>query len=231
MILRYNMGMRYCVYCHTNKINQKKYVGITRNVPERRWNNGRGYVNNKYFSRAIEKYGWHNFFHEILYTDLSKEQAEEIEVQLIREYDSANPEHGYNIELGGNGTGRIKDETRKRISEALKGHICSEETKRKISIANSGKSRRKRGRMSAENIEKNRQAHLGQIPWNKGRSWNPDEKAKCNGKAVYCIELNKTYRTAHEASAELGIDFSSICKCAKGKVKRAGGYHWKYPEE
>ena len=220
--------MRYCVYCHTNKINQKKYIGITRNVPERRWNNGRGYTNNRYFSRAIEKYGWHNFLHEILYTDLSKEQAEEIEIQLIKEYDSANPDHGYNIELGGNGTGRFTDETRRRISEALKGHGCSEETKRKISEAKAGKSQGKGRKMSAESIEKNRLAHIGQTPWNKGRRWTDEEKAKCGGKAVLCVELNKRFRTAHEAAKELNLDFSAICKCARGKKKTTGGYHWQY---
>jgi len=220
--------MKYCVYCHTNKINNKKYIGITRNIPERRWNNGRGYLNNDHFHRAIEKYGWHNFSHEILYTDLSKEQAEEIEIALIKEYDSANPEHGYNIELGGNGTGRITDETRKRISDALKGHGCSEETRRKISISQTGKKYPNKPKPSREQMEKLRLANIGRMPWNKGRPWTDKEKAKCNGKQVYCIELNRTYTTAHEASRELNIDFSSICKCARGKANCAGGYHWQY---
>lgn len=70
----YNISMKkYCVYCHTNKINGKKYIGITSQKPQHRWKNGQGYRNNEYFFRAIEKYGWHNFTHEILYTDLSKE--------------------------------------------------------------------------------------------------------------------------------------------------------------
>lgn len=223
--------MIYCVYCHTNKVNNKKYIGITSNIPERRWNNGRGYVNNKYFYRAITKYGWHNFVHEILYTDLSKEEAEELEIALIKEYDSANPQHGYNIELGGNSTGRIPKDTRAKISEALKGHVCSDETKRKISQANKGKKRAKRGKMPKEFVERNRISHIGQIPWNKGRAWNDEEKAKCNGKAVYCVELDKTYRTAHEAARIHGIDFSLLCKCARGKAKSAGGYHWRYVKE
>lgn len=45
-----------------------------------------------------------------------------------------------------------------------------------------------------------------------------------------CVELNKIYRTAHEAGEDLGIDFSSICKCVKGKAKTVGGYHWIYAE-
>ena len=222
--------MKYCVYCHTNKINNKKYVGITRNIPEKRWNNGRGYINNKYFYRAILKYGWHNFLHEVLYTDLTKEQAEAIEIELIKEYDSANPKYGYNIELGGNGTGRVTDITRKRISEALKGHSCSEETKEKIRQYQTGKRYPNKPKPSSEHMEKLRLANIGRTPWNKGRAWTDEEKAKCNGKQIYCVELNRTYMTAHEASRELSIDFSSICKCVRGKAKRAGGYHWQYIE-
>lgn len=219
--------MKYCVYCHTNKVNNKKYIGITRNIPERRWNNGRGYINNIYFSRAIEKYGWHNFSHEILYTDLTKEQAEEIEIKLIKEYDTANHKHGYNIELGGNGKGRVTIETRQKISKALKGHKTSEETRLKISLSNTGKKHPNKPKPSKEHMEKLRLANIGKPTWNKGRPWTDEEKAKCNGKPVYCVELDKIYRTAHEAARELNLDFSSICKCAKGKQKSTGGFHWK----
>lgn len=80
--------MKYCVYCHTNKINGKKYIGITSQKPEHRWRNGEGYKNNEYFYHSIQKYGWHNFSHEILYTDLSKIEAENLEIKLIAEYDT-----------------------------------------------------------------------------------------------------------------------------------------------
>lgn len=224
--------MKYCVYCHTNKINGKKYVGITSQIPTRRWNNGNGYINNKYFYRAIKKYGWHNFSHEILYTDLEKEQAENLEIRLIKEYKSTNPQNGYNIENGGNSADKFTDEIKSKISKALKGHKCSNETRDKISQANKGRPSPNKGRkMSEELVLKNSISHKGQNAWNKGRPWNADEKAKCGGKPVLCVELNKIYRTAHEASAELGIDFSSICKCRKGKVKTAGGFHWKPAEE
>ena len=217
----------YCVYCHTNKINGKRYIGITCNNPQTRWRNGYGYVNNKHFFRAIQKYGWHNFSHEILYTRLSKAEAEVLEVKIIAEYDTANPAYGYNIELGGNGTEKFTDDIKKKISDSLKGHYVSEETKKKISKSNSGKTSPKKGRKcTPEEIKKNSLSHLGQKPWNKGKVWSKEEKAKFGGKAVKCVELNKVFRSAHEAGEELGVSFSSICKCRKGEIKTAGGYHF-----
>lgn len=229
----YNIIMKeYCVYCHTNKINDKRYVGITSQKPEQRWRNGNGYRNNEYFFRAIEKYGWHNFSHEILYTGLSKRDAERIEVRLIKEWETFKNAYGYNIELGGNATKTVSESTRHKISQALLGHDCSEFTRRKISEANKGKSSHMKGKkQTAKQVEKNRLAHFGQKPWNKGRSWTDEERAKCNGKAVVCVETKVIYLTAHEANRLTGIDFSSICKCCKGTVKTAGGYHWVTAEE
>jgi len=222
--------MKYCIYCHINKVNGKKYIGITSQKPENRWRNGNGYKNNNHFYKAIEKYGWHNFTHEILYTDLSKKEAESLEIKIISEYNTTNPLKGYNIELGGNSTEKFTDEIKKKISKALKGHACTDETRKKISKAKTGK-KIKRDKMTPEQIEKNRISHLGQTPWNKGRPWTNEEKAKCGGKKVKCVELDKVYNSAHEAGADLKLDFSSICKCAKGKAKTVGGYHWEYIKE
>lgn len=227
----YNMNNDYCVYCHKNRLNNKRYIGITCQNPQSRWRNGKGYINNDYFYRSIQKYGWDNFEHIILHEKLTKEKAELLEIKIISEYKTTNPNFGYNIERGGNSTEKFTNEIKQKISNSLKGHVCSEETRRKISEANKGKTRKKRGKMSLENIEKNRIGHFGQTPWNKGRPWSPEEKAKCGGKPVKCIELNKIYRSAHEAGESLNIDFSSICKCTNGKAKTAGGYHWILAEE
>lgn len=56
----------WCVYMHTNNINGKRYIGISQN-PKRRWKNGNGYKT-QLFGKAINKYGWDNFTHEILFT-------------------------------------------------------------------------------------------------------------------------------------------------------------------
>lgn len=113
---------RYTVYMHITP-NGKRYVGITSLEPVKRWCNGMGYKTQPLFFRAITKYGWHNIEHKVLYTDLTKERAIEIEIQLIAEYDSTNPQNGYNCTIGGEGANgvRLSEVTRKKISESHKG--------------------------------------------------------------------------------------------------------------
>ena len=101
-----NEERKYCVYCHTNKVNGKKYVGITSRKPEKRWGkNGKGYKCCPYFYRAIKKYGWDTFTHDILFKELSKEEAESKEIELIAEWDLNNTKFGYNITKGGETVG------------------------------------------------------------------------------------------------------------------------------
>lgn len=92
--------MIYSVYAHTSP-SGKKYIGITKQKPERRWNKGKSYSSNSYFTKAIEKYGWDNFQHEVLFEVDSLEQAKELEVKLIAQYRSDEREYGYNITKGG----------------------------------------------------------------------------------------------------------------------------------
>lgn len=95
------MDKCFTVYCHTNKHNGKKYIGITSLTPKARWLNGKGY-RGMIFGRAIQKYGWDSFVHEILFTGLSETEAASKEIELIKEYKTRNPKYGYNQSKGGN---------------------------------------------------------------------------------------------------------------------------------
>ena len=91
----------YCVYIHKNKQNGKVYIGQTCQKPERRWSNGYGYKGCPKFYAAIQKYGWDNFEHIIVQEYLTKEEADNLEKELISKYDSTSKEAGYNISIGG----------------------------------------------------------------------------------------------------------------------------------
>ena len=89
------------VYKHTFP-NGKVYIGITKMSPKQRWGNqGKGYYHNKEMWEAIKKYGWNNIHHEILYENMTTEEADRLEKELIKKYDSLNPQKGYNKTAGG----------------------------------------------------------------------------------------------------------------------------------
>ena len=94
---------KYCVYIHTNKLNNKKYVGITCRPPEVRWNHGRGYQTNLHFWHAIEKVGWDNFSHDIIAEGLTKQEAHQLEMELIQFHNTTDSACGYNHSCGGEG--------------------------------------------------------------------------------------------------------------------------------
>lgn len=118
----------FTVYKHTSP-NGKVYIGITSQKPEYRWDNGNGYRNQRLFYRAIQKYGWKNITHEILFNNLTEEEAKLTEQLYIALYDSFNVKYGYNQTLGGDGALGNKnrlgkyhtEETKKKISKTKKG--------------------------------------------------------------------------------------------------------------
>ena len=98
----------YTVYMHVFP-NNKVYIGITQQEPEKRWKNGLGYdAHQTLMKRAIKKYGWQNIKHEILYKNLNKNEACNKEIELIALYDSTNKQKGYNVSKGGEGAIGVK---------------------------------------------------------------------------------------------------------------------------
>lgn len=45
-------------------------------------------------------------------------------------------------------------------------------------------------------------------------------------KAVYCVELDKTFNSIKEAMLETNA--KCISRCCNGKCETSGGYHWRY---
>ena len=128
----------YTVYMHICP-NNKKYIGITGQEVERRWNHGEGYSHQRLFYRAILKYGWNNIEHKIIKTNLDKLEAENIEKSLIEKYNTTNSDFGYNITKGGDG-GALgvspSKETRQKLSKASKKSWQTKERREKQRYVN-----------------------------------------------------------------------------------------------
>jgi group I intron endonuclease len=115
----------FYIYAIQNMINNKIYIGQTKN-PEYRWYchknnsfNEKTACYNTYIARAIRKYGVDSFQFDIIenYDNINDcNNAEEFWIKFLFSHNSSI---GYNIKLGGN------------------NHSMSEATKQKIGVANS----------------------------------------------------------------------------------------------
>lgn len=153
---------RFYVYKHTFP-NGKAYVGISsRKNPNYRYGNGGSRYNTDLMRRAIQKYGWENIQHEIIKSGITREEAELLEQQLIKEGQYNNSNYGYNLASGGHFPSMHED-TKKKLSIINMGHPVSDETRSKISSKHLGvpKSKEAKAKMS--------ESKKGREPWNKGK--------------------------------------------------------------
>lgn len=243
--------MRFIVYKHTTP-NGKVYIGITSRKPEYRWNNGKGYMHNEYFYRAINKYGWDNIKHEILFTNLTREQAEAKEVELIKYYDSTNRFKGYNIKAGGD-TCKASEETKLKMSKVMKGKFkglyvggnspraqainqydlqgnfikkweASTEIQRELNIAYS----------SVIKCCRKQRKSAGGYQWSYSSDDDINEyhivNGKCRAVNQYDLDGNfiKRWDSVQQANDELKISKGSISKVCCGMINHAKGYVWRY---
>ena len=214
----------YCVYLHTNIINGKKYVGITCQEPNKRWKNRTGYnprgKGKSKFYNAILKYGWNNFEHEIVASNLTREEANNFEHILIISLKTNNSEYGYNITDGGDGWTRIKhtEKTKQKISESNKGKIAwnkgkllTEEQKEKVRLSHLGK------KCSTETKNKMSVAHKNKP--------NLHQRKK-----VLNEETKEVFDSLTQAAFAYNVSIQAIYQAIKTN-KTSKGFHWKYYEE
>ena len=156
----------YCVYMHINKLNGKKYIGQTYNIKERWRCKGKNYVTCIKFFNALKKYGWDNFYHIVVKDKLFREEADKLEKELIKKYDTIK--NGYNLKEGGS-RGELSEKSLQKMSESLKrGYIEHPERKEKIRRKNLGRKaseelKRKLSKCSSRAISINIEGELGSI--------------------------------------------------------------------
>jgi len=235
------MNNNYTVYMHTNIINNKKYIGITSKKPLIRWEKGTGYRSNKYFYRAICKYGWDDgFIHTIIEINLSKSKACKKEIELIAFYQSNNPLYGYNLSSGGEKGGLGVKKSKETIEKlratdhsfVKKPVICIETGITYASITEASLSTK----ICFKNISKccyhyQKKTH--------GLHWefvNEKDKTNCNINNNNNDELKVVCIETEEIIVLNSSIYNKSCKqsirnCCNGKSKTALKLHWIYYDE
>lgn len=247
----------YSLYVHVNKENHKAYFGITSRNPKVRWANGNGYKQNAHFYSAIQKYGWDGFTHVVIRNDLTKEEACEKERAYIAEFDTANPLSGYNNDLGGIANGKMSDATKGKLSASHKALCADPEVRKQMgdiqkkrfsdpnerkrlsdahreywskpeSHVKASQAQRKSFQENPERRETQSKAHFAYYeahPEAKAEKEIPVNQYTLGG------ELVRIWRSAKEASEVGGFHRGHISSACKGKLKKHGGYIWRYNDE
>lgn len=202
----------YTLYAHITPSN-KIYFGITSKPTNVRWGTrGNGYQTQKYFYRAIQKYGWDNMQHIVIMRDLDFEIACDLEKYFINKYDTTNPKKGYNVSTGGdfgNSGHKASEETREKMrknnSHFWLGRHHTEESKQKMREAKLGKPNfklrgHKRSEENKQKISENNGMHTKQGYENWYKSTHTEEYIEKLRNAA----LNMTEETKHKISVTMG---------------------------
>lgn len=213
------------IYCITNKVNNKKYVGLTVTTLANRFKEHRADSKRKRIKmplyKAFEKYGLENFVIEQL-EEADNEVLADREIYWIDKLNTYDSRYGYNATRGGQGGRRLyNDETRKLvIAEWEKGYSIQEIHERlgigEVKISSYVK--------NLPNFKERTQEIITQrIIQARGRKVR---QYTTNGEFV------KEYATASEAQRELGLNnCSQIVDCCKHTNYTCKGFLWRYAED
>jgi group I intron endonuclease len=183
------------VYKIKNLVNGKEYVGQTTSSVDQRFKMHCTEKRNRHISNAIRNYGKENF--EIVVVAEASNQVElnDLERHYVLQFDTMYPK-GYNHRAGGNQNG-----------------ICSDELKRKISLAKKGKPNPKR---LGEFVPEERRIRISR---------------SLNGKQIKAVNLStgeiKIYETAHSTKQD-GFNPSNVVSICKGNSKRTHSKGWSF---
>lgn len=247
------MIRKHYIYKHTSP-SGKVYIGQTVNIKKRWGTNGEHYKTKKKngdfiqhsFARAILKYGWENFTHEIILECHTKAEADYAERYLIKWYKLHNI--SYNITEGGEGTMGVHQtlsserkaaiRERMRTNHPMKGKHHTPEALAKIIAANRNRTYTEeqkkamadraritlKGKSSTTEVREKLSKYKKEHPETWIGGWNKVEIHQYDLKGNYIA----SYPSATDAANALNKNINGdISRCAKGFVASAGGFLWR----
>lgn len=129
------------IYKITNQRNGKVYIGQSIDISHRQACHFYDLRNNRHKNCHLQRaYNIEPdaFTFETLCV-CKEEELDDLEKYFIKKYDTTNQDKGYNLDVGGNGAGRMSEETKKKLSKSkmgnqvMKGIKLSEEWKKHLS--------------------------------------------------------------------------------------------------
>jgi len=238
------------IYCITNKVNGKMYVGKSIHVRTRIAQHFKPQSHCIGLARAINKHGKENFIWDILLDEVPDELVNDAESFFIWQHQSLAP-RGYNLTGGGEGFDRDgvrlrsqNPEWKRKMAEKNKAMARDpkwiarnkEQSSDPTWKANHAEGLKKRSRnpewiskvgkgpnggsKTFENI-----ANLTAANRKKAKDpiWlkiNSDASRYKRGKPVVCIEMGRVFLCIRDAMRETGIADTSILTVCKGNKRR-----------
>ncbi len=229
----------YNIYIVKNLKNGRSYIGQT--CRSLKWRFQHHCCPSKssvsILSRAIQKYGRENFSIELLHETDSIDDCNRIEEELIAKHQTIGAK-GYNILKGGDAGGKHPEWRKKALSIRMQGERNpffgrrhSDEAKRKIGEQSAGRKPNLGRKFAPEMGMKISASKMGATPWNQGKPWGDDvrakikEKARCRAKPVYVRKLGTNEIIYARSAAELrdlGMGSKGSIGCA---LRRQGDFH------
>lgn len=223
--------MKSGVYKITNILNNKIYIGSSINIKSR-WSKhisdlDRNKHPNKHLQHSYNKYGKNKFIFSIELLCLPKYLLEYEQFYL----DSLQPDYNY-YKVAGSPRGRIvTEETRRKLSIANTGKKLAEKDRVRMQTVNIG---RKRSKETKDKISIAAKCRSVSLETRKRMSESFSKRTYPSlRKTVYQIDvvtntILNTFSCAEEGANQLGIGLSNIRSNLGGYSKSAGGFLWKY---
>lgn len=209
-------------YIYLIRLNGKpKYVGFTSISVDHRWKQHISSSETEehgcpLLMNGIKKHGVSAFSIETLFEHEDREYTlKTMEPKFIEEYKTFSDWGfgGYNLTTGGDAGCQWSDETKKRLSDKLKGRILSEETKKRLSES-------RMGMVFSEEHRKNISKSLkGRTPWNKEKidCYSEDTKKKISNSGKHRFSDPKAREKTSEATKK-AMKNPSVIEKMKGRI-------------